>query len=495
MKHILALDLGTTNVRAVLFDETMQPISDAETELNIFYPQSGWVEQDPREMFTKQIEVARSVIKSSGISEASILGIGITNQRETTILWNRKTGKPISNAIVWQDRRTTGTCKEIANKAETQLICDRTGLVLDPYFSASKISWLLKNIPGLKAEAEAGHVAFGTVDSWLIWNLTQGKLHCTDPTNASRTMLFNIRTLDWDNDLLAIWDIPKGILPTVKPSTGFFGETSLISAGRIPILGVMGDQQAAFFGQRGFEKGATKCTYGTGCFALLNIGDKVGTTSSGLLTTIAFSNESTTEYALEASIFMGGATVQWLRDGLGIIKTAREIEHFANMVEDTNGVVIVPAFTGLGAPHWDPLARGTIVGLTRETNKYHLARATLEAIAWQVSDVVDLMSETAELDITFIRADGGAIENDLLMQIQANYLQKPVYRSAHKETTALGTAMLCSLGLNIYKSREEIPLSNSPPKIFEPKITKNSKESAQKYWRRAVQRSLVWSEE
>ena len=493
MKHILSLDLGTTNVRAVLFDEAMRPVSADEMEMSIFYPKSGWVEQDPIEMITKQLEVAKRVVDKSKVSEASIAGIGITNQRETTILWNRYTGKPIGNAIVWQDRRTAAMCEKISKADHAKFIYDSTGLVLDPYFSASKISWLMRNTPGLKAAAKAGHIAFGTVDSWLIWNLTQGNVHCTDPTNASRTMLFNIKTLAWDDELLRIWDIPKEILPTVKPSTGLFGETALISSKKIPISGVMGDQQAAFFGQRCFKKGTAKCTYGTGCFTLLNVGDNANLTSSGLLTTIAFSDEISTDYALEASIFMGGSTVQWLRDGLGIIKHPEEIEELAKKVKDTNGVVLVPAFTGLGAPHWDPHARGTIVGLTRDTNKNHIARAVLNAIAWQVCDVIDLMSKTTKIEVDLIRADGGAVENNLLMQIQADYLQRPVYRSAEKETTALGAAMVSSLGINLHKNKQEIPPIASAPEIFKPKITRALRESAQNTWHRAVKRSLSWA--
>ncbi len=492
MKHILALDLGTTNVRAVLFDEAMRPVSADEMEISVFYPKSGWVEQDPIEMITKQLEVAKRVIDKSRVVETSIVGIGVTNQRETTILWNRDTGRPIGNAIVWQDRRTAAICEKIAAGKAAQFIYDSTGLILDPYFSASKISWLLRNIPALKSAAQAGHIAFGTVDSWLIWNLTQGKVHCTDPTNASRTMLFNIKTLAWDEELLDIWDIPKEILPTVIPSTGFFGETSLISSKNIPISGVMGDQQAAFFGQRCFERGSAKCTYGTGCFTLINTGDEANITKAGLITTIAFSDGISTEYALEASIFMGGSTVQWLRDGLGIINRAEEIEELAEKVEDANGVVLVPAFTGLGAPHWDPHARGIMVGLTRDTNKNHIARAVLDAIAWQVSDVIDLMSKTIELEIDLIRVDGGAVENNLLMQIQADYLQRPVYRSAHKETTALGAAMVSSLGIKLHKNKHEIPVLASEPKIFKPKITQTMKESAQNTWYRAVERSLSW---
>ena len=493
MKHILALDLGTTNVRAVLFDEAMRPVSKDEKEISILYPKSGWVEQDPVEMITKQLQVAKRVVDKSGVAEASIAGIGITNQRETTILWNRDTGRPIGNAIVWQDRRTTAICEKVSKTGHAQLIYNSTGLILDPYFSASKINWLMRNTPGLKAEAKAGNIAFGTVDSWLIWNLTQGKVHYTDPTNASRTMLFNIKTLAWDDELLNIWDIPREILPTVKPSTGFFGETSLISSKNIPISGVMGDQQAAFFGQKCFERGSAKCTYGTGCFALLNVGDEANIKSSGLLTTIAFNDGSSTEYALEASIFMGGSTVQWLRDGLGIISQAKEIEKLAEKVEDAKGVVLVPAFTGLGAPHWDPHARGIIVGLTRDTNKSHIARAVLDAIAWQVNDVMDLMSETAALEVDLFRVDGGAVENNLLMQIQADYLQKPVYRSAHKETTALGAAMVSSLGIKLHKNKQEIPVIASEPKIFKPKITQAMKESAQSTWYRAVERSLSWA--
>ena len=493
MKHILALDLGTTNVRAVLFDEAMRPVSTDEMEINVFYPKSGWVEQDPVEMITKQLQVAKRVVDKSGVAEASIAGIGVTNQRETTILWNRDTGRPIGNAIVWQDRRTATICEKVSKTGHAQLIYNSTGLILDPYFSASKINWLMRNTPGLQEAAKAGKIAFGTVDSWLIWNLTQGKVHYTDPTNASRTMLFNIKTLAWDDELLNIWDVPREILPTVKPSTGFFGETSLISSKNIPISGVMGDQQAAFFGQRCFQRGSTKCTYGTGCFTLINTGDEANTTSSGLLTTIAFSDGISTEYALEASIFMGGSTVQWLRDGLGIIDRSEEIEELAEKVEDANGVVLVPAFTGLGAPHWDPHARGIIIGLTRDTNKNHIARSVLDAIAWQVNDVIDLMSETAEIEIDFIRVDGGAVENNLLMQIQADYLQRPVYRSAHKETTALGAAMVSSLGIKLHKNKQEIPVIASEPKIFKPKITQAMKESAQSTWYRAVKRSLSWA--
>ena len=492
MSYILSLDLGTTNVRAVLFDEEKRVVSSGEEELTLYYPRPGWVEQDPLEMVKKQLTVARSLLKNGSINKDLIAGIGITNQRETTILWDKSSGEPIGNAIVWQDRRTMDICDTIIKNGNRNFIHEKTGLVIDPYFSASKIKWLLDKNREIRRKALEGDIAFGTVDSWLLWNLTEGKIHATDITNASRTMLFNIHNLEWDNELLDLWGIPKAILPNVVPSTGPFGSTSLITGKSLRISGMAGDQQAALLGQMCFKPGEIKCTYGTGCFALLNVGERAIANKSGLLTTIGYSDESSVEYALEASVFMGGAIVQWLRDGLGIIETSEEVEELASKVADSNGVVLVPAFTGLGAPHWDPSARGTVLGLTRETNKYHIARAALEGIAWQVSDVVDSMVQSSQIDINYIQTDGGASENDLLMQIQADFMQKSIHRSKHKETTALGAALFASLGAGIYKTREEIPLSIVTRDIFRPNIDAPKRDAIRKVWLRAVERSLRW---
>ena len=494
MSYILSLDLGTTNIRAVLFDEEKRVIDTAEEELSLYYPRPGWVEQDPIEMVKEQLIVARSVLKNRNRNKDLIAGIGITNQRETTILWDKSSGEPIGKAIVWQDRRTTEICKSMIEKRKGNFVYEKTGLVIDPYFSASKINWLLNKYPEIKGKALKGDIAFGTVDSWLLWNLTEGKIHSTDVTNASRTMLFNIHNLEWDDDLLDLWEIPKAMLPSVVPSTGPFGSTSLITGKAVPISGVVGDQQAALFGQMCFKAGEIKCTYGTGCFALLNVGDRAITNKSGLLTTIGYSDESLVEYALEASVFMGGAIVQWLRDALGIIDSSEEVEELARKVTNSNGIVLVPAFTGLGAPHWDPSARGTILGLTRETNKYHIARAALEGIAWQVSDVIESMARSSEIDIDYIQTDGGASENNLLMQIQADFAQKPLHRSNHKETTALGAALLASLGVGIYQTREEIPRSIVTRDTFRPNIDVFERNAIRKVWLRAVKRSLRWVE-
>jgi glycerol kinase len=428
MKYILALDQGTTSSRAILFDPAGRIHSIAQKEFPQIFPKPGWVEHDPMQIWSSQASVARKAVKQAGLTFKDIEAIGITNQRETTLVWNRRTGKPICNAIVWQDRRTAGACDRIRREGHEEMIRERTGLVVDAYFSASKLQWILRHVPGARASAKGGDLAFGTVDSWLIWNLTGGRVHVTDVTNASRTMLYNIRTKQWDDTLLKLFGIPRSMLPEVKSSSEVYGNTALLG-GNLPIAGIAGDQQAALFGQACTRPGMAKNTYGTGCFMLLNTGSKPIQSKNRLLTTIAWEIDGRTEYALEGSIFIAGAAVQWLRDELKIIRTAAEIETLAAQVPDSGGVFFVPAFAGLGAPHWDSYARGLMVGLTRGTTSAHIARAALEGIAFQVADVLQAMQADAGIRLKELRVDGGASENNLLLQIQADLLGIPVVRS------------------------------------------------------------------
>ncbi|TCC97537.1 glycerol kinase GlpK [Pedobacter hiemivivus] len=456
-KFILSFDQGTTSSRAIVFNKEGSIVSIAQKEFEQIYPQPGWVEHNASEIWTSQISVATEAIVKAGITPTNIAAIGITNQRETTVLWDRKTGEPLYNAIVWQDRRTSGYCDELKAKGMAKNIQEKTGLILDAYFSATKIKWILDNVPGAREKAAAGDIAFGTIDSWLIWNLTDGRVHVTDVSNASRTMIYNIHTLDWDQELLDLFDIPRNILPEVKSSSEVYGETTgNVLAAKIPIAGIAGDQQAALFGQMCTQVGMVKNTYGTGCFMLMNIGDKPIVSQNNLVTTIAWKINGKVQYALEGSIFIGGAVVQWLRDGLGIIKTSAEVEELALKVPDTGGVYLVPAFAGLGAPHWDQDARGTITGITRGTTASHLARAAVESIAFQTMEVLKAMEADSGHSIKELRVDGGATANDMLMQFQADLLDTTVIRPKVTEVTALGAAYLAGLAVGYWDSMDDI---------------------------------------
>ena len=491
MKYVLALDQGTTSSRAILFNESGVPAAAAQREFRQIYPRPGWVEHDPKEILATQRATAREAIR--GIALQDVQGIGIANQRETTIVWDRQSGEPIHNAIVWQDRRTTEICSQLRADGAERLIRDRTGLVIDPYFSGSKIAWLLDNIPGARARADAGQLAFGTVDTWLTWHLTGNRTHVTDPSNASRTMLFNIHTGDWDAELLRLLRVPRSMLPDVHPSTHAFGMLPKAEMGEpLVIAGVAGDQQAALFGQGCHRAGMAKNTYGTGCFMLLHTGTQAVDSATGLLTTAA-AQTPTKEYALEGSVFVAGAVVQWLRDELGFFNSAKEIERLAASVLDSGDVCIVPAFTGLGAPYWDPHARGVIVGITRGTSRAHLARAALESIAFQSVDVLEAMQQDAGAPLTELRVDGGAAANDLLMQFQADLLGVPVVRPKVVETTALGAAYLAGLTTSLWKSREDLAAQWQAERRFEPQMERKDVEARMLRWRDAVSRSRGWT--
>ncbi|HEY8781449.1 MAG TPA: glycerol kinase GlpK [Mucilaginibacter sp.] len=493
-EYILALDQGTTSSRAIIFDHKGQIRSVAQKEFTQIFPQPGWVEHDPNEIWSSQAGVAAEATVKIGINGKNIRAIGITNQRETTIVWNRETGLPVYNAIVWQDRRTAAYCDHLKNEGLTDLIRSKTGLIIDAYFSASKINWILNHVEGAKELAAAGSLAFGTVDSWLIWKFTRGKVHVTDVTNASRTMLYNIITQEWDEELLQIFGVPKSMLPKVKQSSEVYGETdTTIFASKIPIAGIAGDQQAALFGQMCTEKAMVKNTYGTGCFMLMNIGDHFIESKNNLLTTIAWKINGKIQYAFEGSIFIGGAVVQWLRDGLGIIKTSVEVEKLANSVNDTGGVYFVPAFAGLGAPYWDPEARGTIVGITRGTTAGHIARAAIEAIAYQTVDVLKAMEADAGMKIKELRVDGGATANNLLMQFQANLLNCKVIRPKIVETTALGAAYLAGLAVGYWKNVEEIQHQWQSERDFIPAGDPNELQKAMAGWEKAVYATQCWA--
>ena len=485
--YILALDQGTTSSRAIIFDKEGQVVAMAQKEFKQLYPQSGWVEHDAQEIWSSQLSVATEAVAKARLNSASIAAIGITNQRETTVVWERRTGRPICPAIVWQDRRTASYCDELKNKGYGDVIRQKTGLLIDAYFSASKINWILEHVAGAREQAEKGELAFGTVDSWLIWNLTGGEKHITDISNASRTMLYNIQTLEWDTELLELFDIPKSMLPTVKSSSEIYGETAAnILAARIPIAGIAGDQQAALFGQLCTKEGMVKNTYGTGCFMLMNIGDKPVLSENNLVTTIAWKIGDQVSYALEGSIFIGGAIVQWLRDGLGIIRNSADVEELASKVADTGGVYLVPAFAGLGAPHWDPYARGTIVGLTRGSNASHIARAALEGIAFQTVDILRAMEADANTEIKELRVDGGATANNLLLQFQADILQAQVVRPEITETTAIGAAYLAGLAVGLWESTDDIQSQWKIDKTFAPD-EKFDSTTALTHWHRAVE--------
>lgn len=492
MKYILAFDQGTTSSRSIIFDHLSNIISSAQQEFTQIFPQSGWVEHDPEEIWKSQKETAIAALDKAQLSPNDTAAIGITNQRETTVVWNRRTGIPIYNAIVWQDRRTSKFCDSI--RAEHgDLIRAKTGLEVDAYFSASKINWLLSNIGGARELAENGELCFGTVDSWLVWKLTGGKEHVTDVSNASRTMLFNIHELCWDEELLQIFDIPKQILPEVKASSEFFGEVSQPSdlAG-IQITGIIGDQQAALFGQLCLETGATKNTYGTGCFMLRNTGETAVESANRLLTTVAWKIGGKTEYALEGSVFIGGAVVQWLRDSLEIIKSSDDAEALARSVADNGGVYFVPAFAGLATPYWDQDARGMIIGLTRGTKKEHIIRAALESIAFQTAELLDAMVNDSGFEISELRVDGGAAKNDFLLQFQADILQMPIVRSKIMETTALGAAYMAGLEVGFWNSQEDLANHRQADKRFEPLMSAEDAGNLRMRWSEAVKRSLKW---
>ncbi len=492
-KYILSLDQGTTSSRAIIFDQMGNIKSLAQKEFKQFFPQPGWVEHDPEEIWSSQASVTAEVLARSGISPREIASIGITNQRETTLVWDRHTGKPVFNAIVWQDRRTAEYCKRLSEEGKTDLIRKKTGLIIDAYFSATKIRWILENVEGARKKAENGDLCFGTVDSWLIWKFTNGKTHATDATNASRTMLYNIISGDWDNELLELFDIPAYMLPEVKDSSGWFADTSGDTTGfNIPITGVAGDQQAALFGQLCIEKGMAKNTYGTGCFLVMNSGTKPVFSENQMLTTVGWKMNGQITYALEGSIFVGGAIIQWLRDELGIISSAAETEKLASELSDNGGVYLVPALTGLGAPHWDQFARGTIFGLTRGTGTAHIVRAALESIAFQVNDVATAMMEDTGLPIAELRVDGGASANNFLMQFQADILGIKVTRPSVLETTALGAAYFSGLASGFWKSTDELKNQWQADRSFDPKIDAKVKAELIKYWDKAVSRSLGW---
>jgi glycerol kinase len=493
VKYVLALDQGTTSSRAILFDEEGAPVSVAQREFRQIFPQPGWVEHDPMDLVRTQRDVAREVLRKESLALQDLMGVGITNQRETTIVWDRQTGEPIHNAIVWQDRRTAELCAQLKKDGAEELVKRKTGLVIDPYFSGTKIAWILDQVPGARGRAERGELAFGTVDTWLIWQLTGNRTHVTDPSNASRTMLFDIHTGEWDAELLRLLRVPQAILPDIHPSAHASGMLPKSVLGEpLIIAGVAGDQQAALFGQACHREGMAKNTYGTGCFMLLHTGAKVVSSSSGLIST-ACAQVREKEYALEGSVFIAGAVVQWLRDEMKFFETSREIEALANSVLDSGDVFIVPAFTGLGAPYWDPAARGTIVGLTRGTSRAHIARAALESIAFQSADVLDAMQRDAGVRLSELRVDGGAAANDLLMQFQADLLGVPVLRPQVLETTALGAAYLAGLTLNLWKSRDEIAAQWKLERRFEPHMERSEAEAKLARWREAVSRSRNWA--
>ncbi len=492
---ILALDQGTTSSRAIVFDRAGVIRGMAQREFQQHYPEAGWVEHDPIEIWQTQMITAHAALEAAAVTAADVTAIGVTNQRETTVAWDRRTGVPIHRAIVWQDRRTSDFCDALKRTGQADFVQERTGLVIDAYFSGSKIRWLLDHVPGARDRAARGELAFGTIDAWLLWNLTGGRLHATDPSNASRTMLFNFHTGAWDDELLALLDVPREVLPEIRPSSGVPAETvpSLFGVA-IPVAGIVGDQQAALFGQSCFDPGLAKNTFGTGCFMLMNIGSKPMRSRHQLVTTVAWQLEGRTEFALEGSVFIGGAVVQWLRDGLGLIKSSADIEGLAATVPDSGGVYLVPAFAGLGAPHWDQYARGTITGLTRGTTAGHLARAALEGIALQVADVLEVMKQDSQVAINGLRVDGGASANNLLMQFQADILQVPVIRPRVTETTALGAAYLAGLATGFWKDRAELRQVWQVERTFEPRLSAGEAAHRRARWTEALNRARDWEE-
>ena len=495
-KYIMALDAGTTSNRCILFNKKGQIISVAQKEFTQYFPKPGWVEHDANEIWSSQLGVAVEAMAKIDATANDIAAIGITNQRETTIVWDKNTGEPIYNAIVWQCRRTSQYCDKLKEKGLTEKFREKTGLIVDAYFSGTKLKWILDNVEGAREKAENGDLLFGTVETWLIWKLTKGKVHVTDYSNASRTLLFNIKELKWDDEILAELNIPKCILPEVKQSSEIYGycDHSFLG-GEIPISGAAGDQQAALFGQTCFNAGEAKNTFGTGCFMLMNTGETPVYSENGLVTTIAWGLDGKVNYALEGSIFVAGAAIQWLRDELRIIESAADSEHMANMVEDTNGCYVVPAFTGLGAPHWDQYARGAIVGLTRGVNKYHIVRATLESLAFQVNDVLEAMKVDSKIELESLKVDGGASQNNLLMQMQSDIINAPVKRPRCVETTAMGAAYLAGLAVGYWKSKEEVIKNWEIDKVFTHQICEENRTKKIKGWHKAVGCSYGWAKE
>lgn len=493
-KYVLSFDAGTTSSRAIIFNKKGEIINVAQKEFKQIYPKAGWVEHDPMEIWASQSGVAREVLEMSAIRPEQIAAIGITNQRETTIVWDKNTGRPVYNAIVWQCRRTASYCEKLKEEGWTEKIKDKTGLVVDAYFSGTKIAWILDNVEGAREKAERGELLFGTVDTWLVWNLTRGKVHVTDYSNASRTMLYNIKELKWDDEILERLNIPKSMLPEVRNSSEVYGHTDTGTYGgaQIPIAGIAGDQQAALFGQNCFEPGMVKNTYGTGCFVLMNTGEEMIQSKNGLLTTIAWGIDGKVHYALEGSVFIAGAAIQWLRDELRLVYDSPQSEYYANKIEDTDGLVVVPAFTGLGAPYWDMYARGGIFGITRGTKREHLVRATLESLAYQSKDVIDAMQEDAGLPLAYLRVDGGASANNFLMQFQADMLNTQVHRPKTLETTALGAAYLAGLAVGYWNDLEEISEEFAIDKEFLPEMSEEKRAKNYKYWKKAVERSMDW---
>ena len=492
MPHVLALDQGTTSSRAIVFDHDGSIRAVAQREFRQIFPRTGWVEHDPEEIWTSQIGVAVEALGAASLRPRDLAAIGITNQRETAIVWDRETGEPVMNAIVWQDRRTAPLCDRLRAEGKETLIREKTGLVIDAYFSGTKVAWILENVPGARERAEAGKLAFGTVDSWLVWNLTGGRLHVTDASNASRTLFFNIHTGQWDDELLGLLGVPRALMPEVRGSSEVYGSVSADGLEDVKVAGIAGDQQAALFGQACFTPGLTKNTYGTGCFMLQNTGEKAPASRHKLVTTVAWRREGRTEYALEGSVFIAGAVVQWLRDGLGIIRASADVEPLAAKVPDNGGVYLVPAFAGLGAPHWDAYARGTIVGITRGTTASHLARAALESIAYQVSDLADAMQSDSGVPLAELRVDGGAAGNDLLMQFQADLLGVPILRPAVTETTALGAAYLAGLATGFWKTTAEVAGQWKVERRFEPAMAKGRAEGLRARWQQALERARGW---
>jgi glycerol kinase len=492
MPFVLALDQGTTSSRAIVFDHRAEACGVAQQEFRQIFPQPGWVEHDPTEIWATQSAVLHGALAKAGIGASDLAAIGITNQRETTVLWERATGRPVANAIVWQDRRTAGACDQLRADGHAPTFAAKTGLVLDAYFSGTKLKWLLDHVPGARARAKAGELAFGTIDSWLVWNLTRGAVHATDASNASRTLLYDIHRGDWDDELLALLDVPREVLPSVVPSSGAIGQASLEGID-VPIAGIAGDQQAALFGQACHAPGLAKNTYGTGCFLLMNTGGKAVASRNNLLTTVAWRRGGQTEYALEGSVFIGGAVVQWLRDGLKIIRQAAEVEPLALTVPDNGGVYFAPAFAGLGAPHWDAYARGTIVGLTRGATGGHIARAALESIAYQSADLISAMEKDAGIALGELRVDGGATASNLLMQFQADLLGVPVVRPRVHETTALGAAYLAGLAVGYWKDPGDVKANWQVDRIFEPSMSRAQAAEMRSRWEKAVERAKAWA--
>ncbi|MGF6990070.1 glycerol kinase [Lachnospiraceae bacterium PM6-15] len=493
-KYIMALDAGTTSNRCIIFDKKGEIKSVAQKEFTQYFPQPGWVEHDPAEIWSTQVGVGMEALVRIQLDPCDIEAIGITNQRETVVMWDKNTGKPVYNAIVWQCRRTSKYCDWLKEEGYTEMIRQKTGLIIDAYFSATKIKWILDNVEGVREKADRGEVLFGTVESWLIWKLTKRKVHATDYSNASRTMLFNIHTLEWDQEILDLLDIPRSILPEVKPSSGHFGEASYFGE-HIPITGAAGDQQAALFGQTCFSPGEAKNTYGTGCFLLMNTGEVPVESKNGLLTTIAWGLDGKVNYALEGSIFVAGASIQWLRDEMHLVEDAAQSETMANQVEDTGGCYVVPAFTGLGAPYWDQYARGTILGITRGVNNNHVVRATLESIGYQVYDVLKVMEQESNTPLKFLKVDGGASANNFILQFQADIINAPVHRPKCVETTALGAAYLAGLATGFWKDQEEIRKNVALDRSFEPAMTSERREKGIKEWHKAVKYACGWAED